>query len=195
MLPPRIRRRIANAKRQLLIVVLATTALPALANPTPPTVYFDGCALDKILFFSYTKDRQSAVEVCEVKEGYRYTFGKFAVVDIDEKSNRLTAEKVKLKLLPGGAEQVILKPGEMGSIHRDDVAGFALKRGNVFTWIESETNGNVCLVTADGGWDGWETAVNKKALALDASGTGFINEIDRLDMVPFTYDYSNVEYD
>lgn len=172
-------------RRRLLALVFAIVTPSVMAHHLPP-VNFVGCELDKTLFFAYTKDRNQAVEVCEVKAGYRYTFGRFTVVD--NPSPKLSHETSQLKLVKEGSKQIVLKAGELGSIHREHHAGFALKQGDQFTWLEAETNGEVNLVTATGGWDGWRTAENRQAILLDVTGWGLVNEIDRMTMPPFIYD-------
>lgn len=140
------------------LLCIAGTSVAADTQPPPAKIHFPGCTDEKTVFFSWTTDHKNAVEICQVKNGYRYSFG-----DINKPEVRGTVKEMLAVEMFGGM-----------------LPAFVFKHGDISYWLSADKYGDADLMVTKGEW---LKGTAMDAIKLETDGMGYVNRVGQ--MLPF----------
>lgn len=122
---------------------------------------FSGCTEEKTVFFAYTQTHNNAVELCMLKDGYRFSYGPLKKPDT----------------------QILVKGGDAGRIDLSKTPGFAVKTDNATWWLDIDEHGQHDLIISRPDIHGrvdW-------AIGLESSSWGFLSKLGTWPLPPFAH--------
>lgn len=141
-------------------VVFSTLLLGALClSPTisahvGESPNFAGCKQKKTIFFAHTSKEEKAVEICEVEDGYRFSYG----------------------TLSQPSTQVVIPRNDIFRIYMDPGIGFMIRTDEYRYWLKQDLKGNSFLVVTNE----YPTETLPLLRIALKEGEGYINNSHRL---------------
>lgn len=143
----------------LLAALLCITSLNGRAEEYYPSkVHFYGCTAEKTVFFAWTGNLKNAVEICKVKNGFRYSYGNIDKPEVRGTVKEMRAVKMSGKTLPA----------------------FVFTHDNISYWLNADKYGDAELMVTKGDWLNG-TALD--SISLETESMGYVNRV--AEMLPF----------
>lgn len=131
----------------------------AIAQETPPVkIHFPGCTDEKTVFFAWAVDHKNAVEICKVKNGYRYSYGNINKPEVRDTVTEMRAVKMYGGMLPA----------------------FVFTHNGISYWLSADKYGDADLMVTKGEWLKG-TALD--SIKLETEDMGYTNRVSQ--MLPY----------
>lgn len=117
---------------------------------------FNGCTPDRTIFFAQHATHDKAVEICEVKGGYRYSNGP------------LSNPSISIVKSGNDVRRLAMDPGN----------GFQFRNGDYVYWLSQDGYGNKYLMATRGNPNSRAKPLAK--IKLDSQGWGYTNNAYKL---------------